>query len=118
MTTRHIPLRVVFYREDLAWVAHCLEFDLLGHGQTKEVALKCLTDAIGIQFGASLHHENYANLFSPAPGEFYDMFACGKNIAVGNISVCIDDLNAAYPEPCVVEELAVREYSGTELEPA
>ena len=25
-----VPLRVVFYKEDGDWIAHCLEFDLLG----------------------------------------------------------------------------------------
>ena len=31
-----VPLRVVFYREDEVWIAHCLEFDLAGDGMTRE----------------------------------------------------------------------------------
>ena len=34
-----VPVRVVFYREDGEWVAHCLEFDLIGDGTTKQEAL-------------------------------------------------------------------------------
>lgn len=33
-----VPLRCVFYREQSQWIAHCLEFDLAGHGTTKEKA--------------------------------------------------------------------------------
>ena len=34
-----MPLRVVFYREEEVWIAHCLEFDLAGDGATREEAL-------------------------------------------------------------------------------
>lgn len=71
----HIPLRVVFYREDEAWIAHCLEFDLVGDGDTREAALQSLAEAIGLQLEASVEHDNPRNLFRPAPGEFFQMFA-------------------------------------------
>lgn len=30
-----IPLRIVLYQEDSRWVAHCLEFNILGDGDTR-----------------------------------------------------------------------------------
>ena len=51
-----VPVRVVFYREDGEWVAHCLEFDLIGDGTTKQEALSRL--AISIQVEAALDDDN------------------------------------------------------------
>ena len=44
-----VPLHVVFYREGEAWIAHCLEFDLAGDGDTKEEALDSLSEAVTLQ---------------------------------------------------------------------
>jgi len=57
-----VPLRVIFYREGESWIAHCLEFDLVGDGMTREDALDLLSDAIAMQAQASLECKNPANL--------------------------------------------------------
>ena len=75
----NIPLRIVFYKEEGEWVAHCLEFDLLGDGPTKEDAMHCLVEAISLQLESSMEHNNPGILFSPAPGEFLQKFAAGLN---------------------------------------
>lgn len=116
MKTFHIPLRVLFYKEDGDWIAHCLEFDLLGDGATKEDALENLTEAIGLQLEASLEFDNPKNLFCPAPGRFLEMFAAGRHTAVGNLSLCIQGLSLS-PKPYVVEDVQVREYSEAESDP-
>ncbi|MEW4528739.1 MAG: type II toxin-antitoxin system HicB family antitoxin [Maioricimonas sp. JB045] len=41
-----MPRRVAFYDHEDQWVAHCLEFDLVGCGETRDEALKLLTDAL------------------------------------------------------------------------
>ena len=104
-TTFHIPLRAVFYRQDGGWVAHCLEFDLMGDGASREDALERLTEAIQIQVEFSLERGNPKNLFSPAPGEFFEMFASGRDVAVGNLQLCIDKLAD------IADEVQVREYT-------
>ena len=96
MRTYHIPLQVVFYKEDDGWAAHCLQFDLLGDGSTKEEALQSLNEAICIQIEASLDYQNFDNLFSPAEGKYFGMFAAGKDVIVGTLKsqfdrVCIQD---------------------------
>ena len=116
MRTFHIPLRIVFYKEEGDWVAHCLEFDLLGDGRTKEDALERLVEAIGLQLEASLEHDNPPNLFSPAPGKYLEMFAAGRNTTVGNLSICIEGLSQSHPEPYIVEDVQVREYREPESE--
>ena len=64
-----IPLRIVFYKEGRDWIAHCLEFDLVGDGPTKAKALEVLNEAIRVQVVYSFEHQNIDNLFSPAEGK-------------------------------------------------
>ncbi len=85
--TMRIPLRVVFYREDDQWVAHCLEFDTVGHGNTQSEALKMLSQASAIQVEESFRSGNARNLFSPADSEYFAKFAAGKDIAVGELEL-------------------------------
>ena len=65
---RRIPLRVVFYREDDYWIAHGLEFDLVGHGSTKQESLGLVLEHIRAQVADSFASGNLENLFFPAPG--------------------------------------------------
>jgi predicted RNase H-like HicB family nuclease len=78
-----IPVRAVLYREDDKWVAHCLEFDLVGSGDSLEEAFQSLATAIAIQAEEVMESGNAGNLFSPAPGEYFKMYAAGKNVAIG-----------------------------------
>ena len=86
-TAYRIPLRVVFYREDEEWVAHCLEFDVLGSGTSRQAALDDLEECIDIQIEFSVEHNNPANLFRPAPGEYHQMFARGRDVAEGELQI-------------------------------
>jgi predicted RNase H-like HicB family nuclease len=108
MKPLRIPLRAVFFRESDAWVAHCLEFDLVGDGKTREEALDSLTEAIACQVEATLQNSNTANLFNPAEGKYFEMFAAGRDVAVGELKL---------QRPGVtIEELETREYSDADPE--
>jgi hypothetical protein len=109
-----IPLRVVFYREADSWIAHCLEFDLIGDGPTKEAALDCLNKAIAIQFDASKDFDNGANLFTPADGEFFQRYAAGIDISHGELVVRLEDFQLSAP---IIQDINVREYQDS-LSPA
>jgi predicted RNase H-like HicB family nuclease len=110
--TMRIPLRVLFYREDGDWVAHCLEFDLIGHGQTQREALDLLSRAIEIQAEQSLKFNNPANLFRPAESQYFLMFFAGKDVAVGKLEIHIED------ESIQIEDAQTREYCDDDLIPA
>jgi predicted RNase H-like HicB family nuclease len=97
-------LRVVFYRDDGVWVAHCLEFDLMGDGASQAEALRSLEEAMTLQIEESLASGNRANLFKPAPGRFFEMFAAGTDVAHGEVHIQSDSLT--------IDELNAREYSG------
>jgi hypothetical protein len=104
-----IQLRAVFYKEGDHWVAHCLEFDLLGHGETKKAALTMLSQAIVIQIKVSVKYNNPKNLFSPADGKYFAMFAAGKDVAMGKLELMpIDSVT--------IEDVETREYSESDAE--
>jgi len=113
MRDLRIPIRIVFYREDNRWMAHCLEFDLLGDGTTREQALECLSGAIVAQIATSIEHNNPANLFSPAEGKYFQMFAEGKSPrAEGDLSFHLQVPSAPH---VVIEEPEFREYDNSDL---
>ena len=102
MATLRIPIRIVFYQEDNFWVAHCLEFDLVGHGTAQEQAFETLTNAIQTQIEASAEFENPANLFSPADGKYFRMFEAGSDAAIGEIHLKVSNV--------IIDDTCSREY--------
>jgi len=106
MRAARIPLRVVLYRDEMeksVWIAHCLEFDLLGHGETHTEAIRSLCQATEIQVENSLSSGNIENLFNPAPAEFQIRFAQGKDVVTGEFRIEIQDGLA-------IEDVNTREY--------
>jgi predicted RNase H-like HicB family nuclease len=105
--TARMPIRVVFYRDESdksIWVAHCLEFDLIGHGKTLKKSLKMLTEAIGIQLKNTLRSGNFKNLFTPAPAECQMMYAQGRDITDGELKITI------HCDEFEIDEVNIREY--------
>lgn len=107
MAPLRIPLRIVFYREDNQWVAHCLEFDLVGVGDSREEAINLLGEAIACQLHASIEMNNPENLFCPAEGRYLQMFAAGRDVAKGEVEVHFD----AAVEGVEIEEILLREFN-------
>jgi predicted RNase H-like HicB family nuclease len=118
-TVFRIPLRIVFYRERKVWIAHCLEFDLLGDGDTKEKALERLVEATSLQVEATLENNNPANLFSPADGKYFEMFAAGSNVAAGVLEFAMRELQSK-SQSFMIEAIEAREFDdlNAELTPA
>lgn len=108
MRPLRIPIRVIFYKDEQSWVAHCLEFDLMGDGPTKPDALTQLKEAVNLQVAASLEADNAANLFKPADGRFFEMFAAGKDVVVGELRIHLD--------PVIINDAETREYVGADAE--
>lgn len=105
-----LKVQVVFY-QDGDWIAHCLEMDLCGHGESRRDAIEMLNEALAMQIASSIEDDNPENLFSPADAKFFHMFARGKDIAVGNLEVSVKE------EYESLEFLGseAREYSGGDL---
>jgi predicted RNase H-like HicB family nuclease len=108
MKPLRVPLRVVFYKDGQDWIAHCLEFDLMGDGPTRREALDRMVDAISIQAQASIENNNPENLFKPADAKYFMMFAAGKDVAGGELHIKIDSVT--------IEDAETREYTESDSE--
>ena len=97
------PFRVVLYRDGNDWVARCLEFDLMGDGDTKQQALERFAEAVSLQVEATVEHSNPDNLFSPAEGRYFRMFAAGEGVSVDQLHIEVGP---------VVVDVQAREYAG------
>ena len=102
--TYRIPLQIVLYKEGDRHIAHCLQLDLIGDGETVNEAIKSLGQAILTQVEAVIKYGDVADLFSPADGKYFEMFASGKDIAIGEMS-----LTPHEPE-MIFEDIRAREY--------
>jgi hypothetical protein len=109
MKSFRIPLKAVLYKEDDVWLAHCLEFDLIGDGASPAAAVKSLNKAIGAQIKASVKHKCLQNLFVSADPKFWEMFATGKNIATGEL------IFQKATSPVTIEAMETREYLGSDV---
>lgn len=67
-----LSIRVLVYKEDDRFVAHALELDILGYGDTEREAKKELESLLANQlsFAACLEKPEIVNF--PAPQEFFD----------------------------------------------
>lgn len=98
-----IRLRIVFYYQRDKWIAHCLETDLIGDGESKEEALKRLEDATEMQLEVSIEHGNPDNFFSPADSQLFQMFFRGKHIEMPVWTFELDNVNVEGIDTRVVE---------------
>jgi hypothetical protein len=72
--TFDLSLRAVIYREGDMHLAHCLELDLAGEGNTRAEAVKTLIELIQIQVEAALADGDISSIFRPAPAEYWRLF--------------------------------------------
>ncbi len=110
MKRLRVPLRIVFYQEDGEWVAHCLEFDLVGAADNREDAMSLLSEAVGIQAEESFKSGNLRNLFSPADSKYFQMFFAGKDIGEGDLQMALTGLDSVE-----IGKQEAREYSDGDL---
>lgn len=69
-----LPVHVLisWSEEDQAWLAHCLDFDLLGHGDTQDEAMACLQDAMETYIDYNRKHG--LAIVRPAPHHYWEQY--------------------------------------------
>jgi hypothetical protein len=70
-----LDFRVLIYREDKFWIAHCLETDLVAEGTTVSEAMDALIAISNVQIQAAIEEGDLASIFSPAPADVWRMYA-------------------------------------------
>lgn len=95
-----LQLRFVIYKEGGWWLAHSLEFDIVGEGKSPKEALACVITLCGKQIEYWSEERALESMFRPAPPEFWAMYARStvfESPAVGEVwpaSVTIDRIDA------------------------
>lgn len=69
-----ITVSVLGYREDGEWVAHALEIDILGYGETFEEALQDLEDLVKMQLSFAKYKEDPSLIPHPAPNRYWKIY--------------------------------------------
>ena len=70
-----LDFRVLIYREEPFWIAHCLETDLVAEGKTVSEAVDGLVAISNVQIQTALDEGDLASVFSPAPPEVWRMYS-------------------------------------------
>lgn len=78
-------IRILIYRENGHWMAHCLEFDLLADGKSMPDAVRRLIGVIDTHIGYLRENDLMDQLYHPAPLKFWNMLSKAKYI--GEIKV-------------------------------
>jgi len=76
---KSLMVHVIIYQEEDYYVAHCLEFDLVAQGNSREESFQNLLDAVELQTQYALETGNPENLIQPAPPEFWRMLFKSHN---------------------------------------
>ena len=67
---------ILIKKEDGAFVAHCLELDIVAVGETLDQAKKDIVDLVAAQIDYAFANANMENLFYSAPPEVWGHFFC------------------------------------------
>ena len=71
-------LHVLLYREEDAWLAHCLEFDTVAQGESAEEARQGLENALDALITDARENNDFPGLFRPAPPDLWAKFSAGE----------------------------------------
>ena len=67
-------LRIVAYREEGIWLAHCLELDIVAEGKSSKKAVHDLVDLCILQIKVAIEENDLPAIIRPAPAEIWTMF--------------------------------------------
>jgi hypothetical protein len=73
-----INLSAVVYQEGDAWIAHCLELDIVSEGTSRDDALQGLVSLCDFQIKVAMEEGDLRSIFRPAPPEAWQMFVSGR----------------------------------------
>lgn len=76
-----IHVDAVIYEEEGQYIAHVLQLDLVGVGDTSQEAVAQLIEACIAQISHTIENDNMEHLFRTAPPEIWEMFGQVKKRA-------------------------------------
>lgn len=82
--TSKIELSVLGYTEDGTWLAHCLEMDVIGYGQSLEEAMKSLAELIEMQVSFAVSQGHPQSLWNPAPPKYWMIYHSQRELMLSS----------------------------------
>lgn len=74
-----ISVNILIKKEDDAFIAHCLELDIVAVADTADDAQREIISLVCAQVDYAFSNNNLDNLYHPAPAEIWsEFFACKK----------------------------------------
>lgn len=74
-----ISLSAVIYPEGQAWIAHCLELDIVAQGSSDEEAFLNLDDLVQFQIETAMQEGDICSIFRQAPPSICHIFSLAKS---------------------------------------
>jgi hypothetical protein len=88
-----INLSAIVYQEDGAWIAHCLELDIVAEGENADDAIRSLVSLCDFQIKVAMEEGDICSIFRAAPPEIWEMFSSGREKIIA-------DKKIAHQEGC------------------
>ncbi|MEJ2744303.1 MAG: hypothetical protein P8123_01230 [bacterium] len=67
------PVSVIYYRDEDKWIAHALQFNLMGSGSTQEAAFDDLQGLFSHYFIEYCKRGNFSTFLSPAERRYWNI---------------------------------------------
>lgn len=78
-----LVFKILVKEEEGAFVAHCLELDIVTTGETEDQVRNDMIDLISCQIDYAFTNNNLAHLYHPAPLEVWkEFYECGDHPSV------------------------------------
>jgi hypothetical protein len=74
-----LDLRGIVYREGDAWIAHCLELDIVAEGANAEDAMNDVLDLCALQIDTAVENNDLESIFRPAPAKYWNLFYSARS---------------------------------------
>lgn len=98
-------LSILYYQENAKWVAQCLEWDIIGHGNSLDSALESFENMFVGQIVLDIDHgRNPLETTSKAPKECWDMFRLAKRLSDRKPFYLPDDIVPSYAISATAED--------------
>jgi hypothetical protein len=115
-----LPLHVLVYPEEERIVAHALEMDVLGYGNTQEEACKNLQDAVEAQLSFAVTSKAPELVSFRAPEEFFERWEKAqagalRNVVTGDVATTLET-KAVFMEITAAMQEEARRGSGAFVE--
>jgi hypothetical protein len=74
-----LDLRGIVYREGGAWIAHCLELDIVAEGTNPDDAINDVLDLCAFQIDTAIENNDLESIFRPAPAKYWNLFYSARS---------------------------------------